>query len=104
MPMDIQSRHFYLSEVRPKLLAKHLQKNEWIFAQYFEPAHERNDEKEYRILFFRNKNRTIFGYKEFFGKIDGDLRAIASRIVSDQKFRETLISDDEVLPKIWKRH
>jgi hypothetical protein len=96
MPMDIQSRHFYLSEVRPKLLAKHLQKNEWIFA--------RNDEKEYRILFFRNKNRTIFGYKEFFGKIDGDLRAIASRIVSDQKFRETLISDDEVLPKIWKRH
>lgn len=102
--MDIQSKTFYLSELKTKPLAKHFQNHDWIFAQYFEPTHERNDNKEYRILFFRNKTRTIFGYTEFFGKVTPDLRGIASRIVTDAVFRESLISDDESLPRIWKRH
>ncbi len=102
--MDVQSDNFYLSEIQTKLLAKRHQKHEWIFAHYFEPTHERSDGKEYRIFFFRNKNRTIFGYKEIWGKLDGDLRAMASRVVTDETYRESMISDDEILPRIWKRH
>jgi hypothetical protein len=29
---------------------------------------------------------------------------LAAKVVSDDKFRESLISDDEDLPKLWKRH
>lgn len=102
--MDIYSKKTFLSEFQPKNLAKHLIKNEWIFAQYYESPAERTDGKFYRAFTFRNKERTIFGIKEFWDDEKTDFRMLASRVVSDKVFRDTLISDDEDLRKIWKRH
>jgi hypothetical protein len=102
--MDIHSKKTFLSEFQPKNLAKHLFKHEWIFAEYSETPEFRTDGKSYRAFLFRNKVRTLFGVKEFWGQSSVDFRQMASRVVSDEEFRKTLISDDEDLPKIWKRH
>lgn len=102
--MDIYSKATFLSEFLPKNLGKHQQKNEWIFAEYFEHPEQREDKKSYRAFVFRNKSRTAFGLKEFYNDGKTDFRALAAKVVSDENFRESLISDDEDLPKIWKRH
>lgn len=102
--MDIQAKSTFLSEFQPKNLAKHLQKNEWIFAEYYEKPEQRADKKAYRAFTFRNKDRTVFGVKEFWEEPTVDLRQMATRVVTDKAFRESLISDDEDLRKIWKRH
>lgn len=102
--MDIQSKATFLSEFTPKNLPKHLQKNDWIFAEYYEKLEQRTDKKSYRAFLFRNKDRTVFGIKEFWDEPSVDFRLLASRVVTDKNFRENLISDDEALRKIWKRH
>lgn len=102
--MDIYSKTTFLSEFSPRNLAKHLQKNDWIFAEYYETADARKDGRPYRAFLFRNKARTVFGLKEFYEERKTDFRLLASRVVSDEIFRESLISDDEDLRKIWKRH
>lgn len=102
--MDIHSKQTFLSEFQPKNLAKHLYKHEWLFAEYSEPLSQRTDGQFYRAFLFRNKDRTIFGVKEFWGQTSVDFRQMASRVVADENFRNDLISDDEDLQKIWKRH
>jgi hypothetical protein len=102
--MDIYSKATFLSEFSPKNLPKHLQKNDWIFAEYFEKPEQRTDRKSYRAFLFRSKDRTTFGIKEFLDEPSVDFRQLASRVVTDKSFRESLISDDEALRKIWKRH
>lgn len=102
--MDIYSKATFLSEFAPKNLAKHQQKNEWIFAEYFEKPEQRPDQKHYRAFTFRNKDRTIFGVKEFYDDAATDFRQLATRVVADKNFRDSLISDDADLRKIWKRH
>ncbi len=102
--MDIYSKQTFLSEFQPKNLAKHLSKHDWIFAEYRETPEYRTDGKTYRAFLFRSKDRNLFGVKEFYGEVTVDFRQMASRVVADQIFRETLISDDEDLRKIWKRH
>ena len=102
--MDIHSKKTFLSEFQPKNLPKHLHKNEWMFAEYSETPEHRTDGKTYRAFLFRNKDRTLFGVKEFWGHSAVDFRHLASRVVSDEEFRKTMISDDEDLQKIWKRH
>ncbi len=102
--MDIYSKATFLSEFLPKNLGKHNQKHEWLFAEYFEHPEHRKDGKSYRAFVFRNKDRTIFGLKEFYEEKKTDFRALAAKVVSDENFRESLISDDEHLPKLWKRH
>lgn len=102
--MDIHSRATFLSEFQPRNLGKHAQKHEWIFAEYYEYPEHRRDEKPYRAFLFRNKDRTIFGLKEFYEERKTDFRQLATRVVTDKNFRESLFSDDEDLPKIWKRH
>ena len=102
--MDIHSRSTYLSEFSPKNLSKHNQKHEWLFAQYTESPEHREDGKTYKVFVFRNKDRTIFGMKEFWETTSTDFRQMASRVVTDAAFRESLISDDEDLRKIWKKH
>ncbi|NJM53482.1 MAG: hypothetical protein HC846_08910 [Blastocatellia bacterium] len=88
----------------PKQSGKKQQKHNWIFAEYFEHLEQREDNKAYRAFVFRNKSRTAFGLKEFYNEAKTDFRALAAKVVSDTEFRESLISDDEDLPKIWKRH
>jgi hypothetical protein len=102
--MDIYSKSTFLSEFTPKNLPKHLQRNDWIFAEYYEKPEQRPDKKSYRAFLFRSKDRTIFGVKEFLEEPSVDFRLLASRVVTDKTFRESLISDDETLKKIWKRH
>ena len=102
--MDKDSKATFLSEFSPKILGKHQQKHEWIFAEYFEHPEKRKDDKFYRAFVFRNKSRTIFGLKEFYNEAKADFRALAARVVLDDNFRESLISDDADLPKLWKRH
>lgn len=102
--MDIHARATFLSELTPKNLPKHLQKNDWIFAEYFEKPGQRRDGKHYRAFTFRNKERTIFGVKEFYDQPLIDFRQLASRVLTDETFRGELISDDPDLRKIWKRH
>ena len=102
--MDIHSKKTFLSEFQPKNLAKHFYGHEWIFAQYSEPPSQRTDGQSYSVFLFRNKDRTIFGKKEFWEHSSTDFRQMASRVVSDKEFRDSLISEDEDLPKIWKRH
>ncbi len=53
---------------------------------------------------FRNEERTVFGKREFWEITQVDFRQMSSRVVSDEEFRSSLISDDEDLQKIWKRH
>lgn len=102
--MNIYSKNTFLSEFKPKNLAIHLQKHEWIFAEYFEKPEQRDDEKSYRAFLFRSADRTIFGIKEFFDEPSVDFRKLASRVVSDKQFRDDLVTEDEDLRKIWKRH
>ncbi len=102
--MDIYSKQTFLSEFQPKNLAKHLHKHEWIFAEYSEPAAERDDGKPYRAFLFRSEDRKTFGVKEFWGPVTTDFRQMASRVIADEVYRASLISDDEDLRKIWKRH
>ena len=102
--MDIYSKATFLSEFTPKNLPKHLQKNDWIFAEYYEKPEQRIDKKSYRAFLFRSKDRTIFGIKEFLNEPSADFKLLASRVVTDAAFRESLISDDPALRKIWKRH
>ena len=102
--MDIHSRSTYLSEFLAKNLSKHNQKHEWLFAQYAESPEHREDGKFYKVFVFRNKDRSIFGMKEFWEQSTIDFRQMASRVVTDATFRESLISDDEDLRKIWKKH
>ena len=102
--MDIHSKKTYLSEFLPKNLPKHQLKHEWIFAQYSEAPALRNDEQSYTVFLFRNQTRTIFGKKEFWEVTPTDFRQMASRVVTNKDFRDSLISDDEDLRKIWKRH
>ncbi len=102
--MDIYSKATFLSEFLPKHLGKHQKKQEWIFAEYFERPEQREDKKSYRAFVFRNKSRTVFGLKEFYNEGKTDFRALAGKVVSDNEFRDSLISDDKDLPKLWKRH
>ena len=102
--MDKDSKATFLSEFLPKNLGKHQQKNEWIFAEYFEYPEQRQDNKFYRAFVFRNKSRTIFGLKEFYNEAKTDFRALAARVVSDDNFRESLTSENEDLLKLWKKH
>lgn len=102
--MDIYAKATFLSEFLPKNLGKHNQKHEWIFAEYFEHPEHRKDGKHYRAFVFRNKDRTVFGLKEFYNESKADFRALANKVVSDENFRQSLISDDDNLPKLWKKH
>jgi hypothetical protein len=102
--MDIHSKKTFLSEFQPKNLARHLYGHEWIFAQYTESPSQRSDARPYSVFLFRNKDRTIFGKKEFWDLSSVDFRQMASRVITDKEFRDGLISDDEDLRKIWKRH
>ena len=102
--MDIYAKATFLSEFQPRNLGKHHQRHEWIFGEYFEHPENREDQKPYRAFVFRNKSRTIFGLKEFYEEKKTDFRALAAKVVTDERFRESLVSDDEDLPKLWKRH
>lgn len=89
----------------PKELERNKKKDEWLFALYGESQIFRDDGLEYTAIIFRNKERTIFGIKEWLGgeQIRWNAKEkMAAKIAMDPNFRETLISDDPDIPKMWR--
>jgi hypothetical protein len=77
----------------------------WCFASYSEWESEREDHLPYQALLFRNKDRAVYGIREWLGELvhQKTLRQTATKIVRQRAYREQLISDDPELPKMWKR-
>src|SRR5262245_40282829 len=97
--------------VKPNRVRRSFRDHPWIFAYYFESPDERDDGMWYHALLFRDRDRTEFGALEF---VDGevtvpvfhrqhDLRAIASRIVTDSAYRNSLLQDSPRLRELWRR-
>jgi hypothetical protein len=101
--MDIQSKRGSWLNVLPARLSKKEPNSSWIFAAYMEYPEGREDENYYKAFLFRNEDRTVFGIKEFYEGSIIDFRKLAARVVQDKSFRDSLVSDDPDLPKIWKR-
>ena len=93
-------------EVKP-VISRRL-RHPWIFAFYYEIPSERDDNLWYEAFLFRNEDRTVFGLKKQVGnhlsRHFHDYRAMATRVLNDKEFRTSLISNDPVLPRMWKRH
>jgi hypothetical protein len=101
--MDIQSNHGHFSEITPYRLSKKDQNHGWVFTMYYEASSFRDDKRYYIAFLFRNDERTIFGLKEDYNWQRIDYRKMATRVIQDREYRQSLISDDPDLPKIWKR-
>ena len=85
-------------EIKPTTKREH----PWLFATLYETG----TDGESRITFhFRNVDRTKFGSHVFVGEGPHyrKLRQMATRVVVDKAYRNTLLSDDPELPKLWKR-
>jgi hypothetical protein len=95
-------------DIEPTRLSRTVADHPWVFAIYQEFATDRNDGLPYKAFLFRNKERTVFGIKEWLGEHAGtgfdDLKRMAHRIVVDKEFRDNFVSDDPDLVSMWKRH
>lgn len=92
------------SEIKPYRLAKKDSEHPWLFANYTEFPSEREDGSWYQALLFRDEDRTYFGRLEAHELTHRKvLRRICTRIIIDSEFRQSLLSDDPELPKLWKR-
>ena len=78
----------------------------WLFAAYVETPSERADGQWYTAFHFRHSDRTKFGFHEFVGDLlhHKRLRQMATRVVVDTGYRDSMLSDKPELPKWWKRH
>lgn len=102
--MDIQSNRGHITEITPTRLSKKDKNHHLVFALYYESPSFRGDCREYKAFIFRNEERTIFGLKEFYDWERVDFRKMATKIIQDKEYRESFISEDSDLPKIWKKH
>jgi hypothetical protein len=81
-------------------------KHPWVFAHYVETPSEHAGGQWYAAFHFRNADRTKFGFQEFVGDLlhHQKLRQMATRVVVDTVYRDSMLSDKPELPKWWKRH
>jgi hypothetical protein len=96
------------TDIEPARLSKAYQDHPWVFAVYRESASDRDDRQRYDAFLFRNKERTVFGIREWLGgealvRYDV-LQRMAHRIVTDSEYRRQFISEDPDLIDMWKRH
>lgn len=109
-PTPIRSTRFkgWWSDIEPTRLSKAYHDHPWLFAVYKETASDREDGMQYIAFLFRNKERTIFGIREWLGsdsQINHDvLERMAHRVVTDVEYRRPFISKDPDLIEMWKRH
>ncbi len=91
------------NEIKPFRL-KPRDHGSWLFAVYTEFPSERDDDQWYSAFLFRNKEGTIFGIREWTGKLlhRKIMRHMATRVAQDATYRRSLISDDPSLPKMWR--
>ncbi len=93
------------NDLKPLYLAKQHKGHPWIFALYTEYPSDRGDQSSHYILLFRDKDRTVFGMKEINDmKNYKELRRLATRVVIDKTFRQSLITADPSVTKLWKKH
>jgi hypothetical protein len=79
-------------------------RGEWRYAHYIETPDERSDGNWFEVLYFRDVERSRFGKLEFVGPVlHSDFRNLATKIDSDRAYRESLLSDDPELPKLWRK-
>ena len=98
--------------ITPYQLKRAFRDHPWIFAYVFESPKGRNDGNWYHGLLFRDRDRDVFGAFEVISPTITvpdfekryDVRAIASKIVRDHDFRESLRTDEERIIALWKRH
>ena len=102
--MNTEDTHGFLSAVTPKRLSKKDQNHNWLFAVYHQFASNRSDGRDYKAFLFRSEDRTVFGIKEVWDEQIVDFRKLATNVIQDKEFRDSLISDDPDLPRVWKRH
>ena len=101
--METQSNLGHWCKITPTRLSKKDQNHYWVFAVYYELPSKRDDGRDYKAFSFRNEERTIFGLKEIWDWQHVDFRKMATKVIQDKEFQESLISEDPDLPKIWKR-
>lgn len=94
-------------EIKPIGLPHH-RNHPWRFAVYWEYPISIEVQASYSAFLFRNEDRTIFGIKELVGDRSARgrdyYRKLATQIITDKTLRDSLISSDPDLPKMWKRH
>jgi hypothetical protein len=95
------------TEIEPTRLSKAYQDHPWVFAVYRESRRERDDGLDYTAFLFRDDDRTAFGVKEWLGKhvdVENDvLENMAHRVVTDARFRRSLLSHDPDLSLLWTK-
>ena len=97
--------HRSMKSVHAEDVPAHLKDHPWEFAVYSERDGPLwRDKLIYRALVFRNRNHTLYGVKEWLDPgAPRDLSKMARRIVIDEKFRQSLITDDPRIPGIWAK-
>ncbi len=85
---------------------KSRRKHPWLFATYTEFPSERQDGLWYEAFLFRNEDRTTFGLHEFNGDLPqrNVVPSMAKRCVTDEQYRQSMISEDKEIKKWWKKH
>jgi len=90
-------------DIKPSRLGRGHRDHPWVFVQHIETPSERGDGEWRDTLLFRNRERTIFGAREYRDLHHPRFEDVAARVVQDPAFRKSLVSDDPELPKLWKR-
>ena len=94
------------SDVDPISLAKRHHNHPWHFGHIIELPNDRDDENWYSAFVFRREDHTIFGMREWIGgkfPSHQSVRQMATRVVLDKEFRDSLLSTDPDLQMIWKK-
>jgi len=97
--------------IEPGRVRRSFQDHPWVFAYSFQTPEERDDGQWYHAVVFRNEDRTEFGAFEFLaeGVTVPDFerrynkRRIAARIITDAKYRTSLLRDSPELRELWRR-
>lgn len=98
--------------IEPNQVRRSLREHPWSFAYYCEPPDERDDGQWYHGLIFRSDDRKQFGAFELTSaglddvafQTRNDLRQLATKIVSNDAYRNSLLSESPKLPVLWRRH
>jgi hypothetical protein len=93
------------TDIKPRRLRPRAKGSPWLFAVYTETPSERDDGQWLVMLLFRDKGRRRFGKLEHRGMNlpQWDAREVATKVVLEKSYRDSLLSDDPSLPDMWKR-
>ncbi|MGV8123868.1 MAG: hypothetical protein AB2L14_29310 [Candidatus Xenobiia bacterium LiM19] len=96
----------FWSPIEPQGLSRKDHDHPWEFYSYSESSNRRDDDMDYNAFLFSDRERTVFGIREWLGNDwphRNLLEKMAAKIVYNEDYRKSLISDDPDLPEMWKR-